>query len=65
MKNQNKNAVDKYFIIDLNTMDYFKDNENKINLFDTEEQACITCGIYELENVLVCRGVFNHIEGED
>jgi hypothetical protein len=52
----------KYVIIDLRNMDFFKDLEDKIMYFDTEEDACDHCGFYELENVWVMKLIYNHIE---
>ena len=54
----------KYVIIDLRTMDYMKDENKNIIFYDTEEEAYITCGFYEFEDVWVCQLVFHHIEKE-
>lgn len=54
---------DKYVIIDLRDMDYMKDKDGNISFYDTEEEACLVCGMYELENSWVCKLIFNHIEG--
>jgi hypothetical protein len=51
-----------YVIIDLRTMDFFKDTDGNIKYYDTEEQACIVCNIYELENAWVMKLIYNHIE---
>lgn len=59
MTAENKN---KYVIIDFNTMDYMKDKDGKINVYDTEDKASSICGMYEFENVWVCKLVYNHIE---
>ena len=53
-----------YIIIDLRNMDFFKDLENKIKYFDTEDEACLTTGIYEVENAWVMKLIYNHIEKE-
>jgi len=53
---------DKYVIIDLRNMDFMKNDKNEINYYDTEEEASIVCGMYELENVWICKLIFNHIE---
>jgi hypothetical protein len=55
---------DKFIIVDLRIMDYFKDDEKNVKIFDTEEEAIETCGMYEFENCWVCKLVFNHIEPE-
>jgi hypothetical protein len=51
-----------YVIIDLRNMDFMKNQEGNINYYNTEEEACETCGMYEFENAWVCKLVFNHIE---
>ena len=57
MKNQ-------YVIIDLRNMDFMKDKDGKINYYDTEDEACIVCGMYEFENAWVMKLIYNHIEAE-
>jgi hypothetical protein len=52
----------KYVIIDLRNMDFFKDLEGKIKYFDTEEDARECCGFYEVENAWVMKLIYNHIE---
>ena len=39
---------DKYVIIDLQNMYFMKNKEGNIIYYDTEEQACFVCGVYEL-----------------
>jgi uncharacterized protein YacL (UPF0231 family) len=51
-----------YVIVDLRNMDFMKDQEGNIKYYNTEEEACETCGMYEFENAWVCKLVFNHIE---
>jgi hypothetical protein len=53
-----------YIIIDLRTMDFMKNEEGKINYYDTEEEACDVCGMYEFENAWVLKLIYNHIEKE-
>jgi hypothetical protein len=53
---------DKYVIIDLRNMDFMKNKEGKINYYDTEEEACLTCGMYEFEDAWVMKLIYNHIE---
>lgn len=55
---------DKYVIIDLTNMDYMKNEEGKIVFYNTEEEAATTCGMYEFENVWVCKLIYNHKENE-
>ena len=55
----------KYVIIDLRNMNYMKDKDGKIIVYDTEEEASLTCGMYEFENAWICKLIFNYIdEGE-
>ena len=51
-----------YVIIDLRDMDFMKNEEGKINYYDTEEEACTVCGMYEFENSWVMQLIYNHIE---
>ena len=53
---------EKYFIINTSNFDYFKDEQGNITYWDTEDEARLICGIYELENVWVAKFVYNHIE---
>ena len=56
--------IGQYVIIGLRSMDFFKDENGKIKYYDTEEEACNICGIYELKNAWVMKLVYNHIEVE-
>jgi hypothetical protein len=56
------NEKHKHVIIDLRNMDYFKDKEGKIIHFDTLEEACDVCGMYEFEDSWVMRLMYNHRE---
>ena len=51
-----------YVIIDLRTMDFMKNEDGEVDFYDTIEEACEVCGMYEFENVWVCKLMFNHIE---
>jgi len=51
-----------YVIIDLRNMDFMKDEEGKINYYDTKQYACEVCGMYEFENAWVMKLEYNHIE---
>ena len=53
---------DKYVIMNLENMDYMKDDNNAIKLYDTEQEAIEVCGMYEFENVWVMKLCYNHIE---
>lgn len=53
---------DQYVIIDLRNMYFMKNEEGKINYYDTEQEACDVCGMYEFENVWVMKLIYNHIE---
>jgi hypothetical protein len=62
----NSNVIGKYVIVkDLNFSDYMTDSNNEICKYDTIEEALDVCGIYEFENVLILKVVFNHIENVD
>jgi len=62
---KNKTALNKFIIIrDLNFSDFMKDEEGNIKLYDTEEDALLTCGMYEFDDVLVCQVVHNYIDEE-
>ena len=59
----NKKAVGKYIIIkDLEFSDFMKDDDGKIKLYNTINEAAETCGMYEFEDVLVCKIEYNHVE---
>ncbi len=62
MKRKPNGMENKYVIIDLRNMDYMKDENGKINYYDTEEEACLICGMYEFENTWVMKLIFNYIE---
>ena len=51
-----------YVIIDLRNMDFMKNEEGKINYYDTEEDAVGLVGMYEFENAWVMKLIYNHIE---
>ena len=53
---------DKYIIVDLKTMEYFKTMHGDMMFFDTDEDAANHCGIYELPNAWVMKLIYNHIE---
>jgi len=59
----NKDVVNKYVIIkDLNFSDYMKDEQGKIKTYDTFDEACETCGMYEFPDVLICKIISNYLE---
>ena len=45
-------------------MDFMKDKDGKIIFYDTEDEASLTCGMYEFENIWVMGLKYNHIEEE-
>ncbi len=53
---------DKYAIIDMKTMDFMKNEEGFINLYDTVEEASTVCGMYEFDDVWVVKLIYNHRE---
>jgi hypothetical protein len=62
---ENKDVVGKYIIIkDLDFSDFMKDEKGKIKTYNSFDEACETCGMYEFPDVLVCKIEFNHIEPE-
>ena len=62
MKRKENGMKDKFVIIDLRNMGYMKDENGKINYYDTMEEACSTCGMYEFQDVWVMRLMYNHKE---
>ena len=54
----------KYVIIDLINMDYMKDKNGKIIYYETKEEACLVCGMYEFQNVCVIKLEYNQIENQ-
>lgn len=54
-----KNIKGKYVIIDLRNMDYMKDEEGKIEFYDTQEEAELICGMYEFEDAWICKLISN------
>ena len=62
----NAETVGKYIIIkDVQFSDYMKDEDGNIKLYNTFERAANVCGMYEFEDVLICKIEFNHIEPPD
>ena len=58
---ENEKTIGKYFIIkNLKFQDFMKDENGEILLYDTFEDAMITCGMYEFENILVCKVKYNY-----
>jgi hypothetical protein len=55
---------DQFVIIDLRNMDFMKNEKGEIKYYNTEEEACNVCGIYEFQNVWVMKLVYNHVEKE-
>lgn len=53
-----------YVIIDLRNMDFMKNEEGKINYYDTMEEACTVCGMYEFEDAWVMQLMYNYKEME-
>jgi hypothetical protein len=54
--------IDKYVIINLATMDYFKDSGGDIKYFNDEVEAVLICGMYELHNASVVKIIYQHKE---
>lgn len=51
-----------FVIIDIRNMYFMKNEEGKINYYNTLEEACNVCGMYEFENAWVVELKYNHIE---
>jgi hypothetical protein len=51
-----------FVIIDLNTMDFFKDQEGKMLYYDNKDEAILIASIYELPNAWIVQLIHNHIE---
>ena len=64
MKRKTNGMENKYVIIDFINMDYMKDAKGKIKYYETKEEACLVCGMYEFQNVWVIRLEYNHIENQ-
>jgi len=45
-------------------MDFMKDENGKINYYDTMDDACATCGMYEFEDAWVMQLMYNHKEAD-
>jgi len=60
-----KDTVGKYVIVkDLDFSDFMKNEDGSTQIFDSRDDALLTCGMYEFENVLVLKVVYNHVEKE-
>jgi hypothetical protein len=59
-----KNMKDKFVIIDLRNMDFMKDDDKKLIIYDTYEEASLTCGMYEFEDAWICKLIHNYVEEE-
>lgn len=57
--------IGKFVIIDLRNMDFMKNEKSEINYYDTFEEACSVCGMYEFENAWVMCLMYNHIENSN
>ena len=59
----NKDIVGKYIIVkDLKFSDYMKNEDGSIQIYNSRDDALLTCGMYEFPNVLVLKVEYNHIE---
>jgi hypothetical protein len=54
--------MNKYIIIDLNSMLIFRNVMGDIKYFDTEQEAIDYCGIYELNDVFILKLIHHYIE---
>ena len=53
-----------FVIIDLRNMDFMKDENGKIIYYNTMDEACNTCGMYEFEDAWVMQLMYNHKEAD-
>jgi hypothetical protein len=51
-----------YIIVSLITKNIFLDIDGNVKIFETYEDAELTCNIYELPNAWICELTYNHIE---
>ena len=51
-----------YIIVDIISKKIFFDTDENIKIFETYEDAELTCNIYDLPNVWICELTYNHIE---
>lgn len=59
----NKDAVGKFIIIkDLKFTDFMKNDKGEINLYDSYDDAMLTCGMYEFPDVLIVEVKANYVE---
>lgn len=56
---------DKHIIVDLDKKDFMKNSKGEVVIYDSEDEACTTCGMYEFENVWVAKLIFNHKENDE
>ena len=54
---------DKFIIVNLDTMEYFKEVDGKtVKIFDDYDEAILHCGIYELPDAWICKLIYNYKE---
>jgi hypothetical protein len=54
--------MNKYIIIDFDSMIVFRNGVGVIKYFDTEQEAIDYCGIYELNDVFILKLIHHYIE---
>jgi hypothetical protein len=60
---KNSETIGKYVIVkDLSFSDYMKNDKGEITTYDSLDDACNVCGMYEFEDVIVMKVEYNHIE---
>lgn len=53
-----------FVIIDLRNMDFMKNEEGKINYYDTMDEASTVCSMYEFEDAWAMQLMYNHKESD-
>lgn len=62
---KNNEVVGKYVIVkDLNFSDFMKDENGKIKIYNSYDEAGLTCGMYEFEDVLILKIESNYVEND-
>ena len=55
----------KYLIIDLDTAQVMKDVNGVTRIYDSMEEASLVCGMYEFEDVWICKLEYNYKDNQN